>query len=173
MSIEDKRILFFVEDLYEDLELWYPKLRLLEAGAKVLVAGPQKGKIYRGKNGYPCQSEAAIDEISFEDFDGLILSGGFAPDRLRRMDKVKHITAEIHQRGKLIAHICHGGWIAISAGIVKGFTCTSTPGIKDDLENAGAKWVDQPVVVDRNMISSRRPDDLPQFCKAIINFYKS
>ncbi|WP_456443125.1 type 1 glutamine amidotransferase domain-containing protein [Caldithrix abyssi] len=173
MSIEDKRILFFVEDLYEDLELWYPKLRLLEAGAKVLVAGPQKGKIYRGKNGYPCQAEAAIDEISFEDFDGLILSGGFAPDRLRRMDKVKHITAEIHQRGKLIAHICHGGWIAISAGIVKGFTCTSTPGIKDDLENAGAKWVDQPVVVDRNMISSRRPDDLPQFCKAIINFYKS
>ncbi|WP_456408197.1 type 1 glutamine amidotransferase domain-containing protein, partial [Caldithrix abyssi] len=170
MSIEDKRILFFVEDLYEDLELWYPKLRLLEAGAKVLVAGPQKGKIYRGKNGYPCQAEAAIDEISFEDFDGLILSGGFAPDRLRRMDKVKHITAEIHQRGKLIAHICHGGWIAISAGIVKGFTCTSTPGIKDDLENAGAKWVDQPVVVDRNMISSRRPDDLPQFCKAIINF---
>ncbi|APF18743.1 intracellular protease, PfpI family [Caldithrix abyssi DSM 13497] len=173
MSIEDKRILFFVEDLYEDLELWYPKLRLLEAGAKVLVAGPQKGKIYRGKNGYPCQAEAAIDEISFEDFDGLILSGGFAPDKLRRMDKVKHITAEIHQRGKLIAHICHGGWIAISAGIVKGFTCTSTPGIKDDLENAGAKWVDQPVVVDRNMISSRRPDDLPQFCKAIINFYKS
>ncbi|MHB2148553.1 type 1 glutamine amidotransferase domain-containing protein [Calditrichota bacterium LG25] len=173
MSIKDKRILFFVEDLYEDLELWYPKLRLLEAGAKVLVAGPKKGKIYRGKNGYPCQAEAAIDEISFEDFDGLILSGGFAPDRLRRMDKVKHITAEIHQRGKLIAHICHGGWIAISAGIVKGFTCTSTPGIKDDLENAGAKWVDQPVVVDRNMISSRRPDDLPQFCKAIINFYKS
>ena len=173
MSIEEKLILFFVEDLYEDLELWYPKLRLEEAGAKVIVAGPQKGKSYRGKNGYPCKAEAAIDEISFEDFDGLILSGGFAPDKLRRLEKVKHITAEIHKRGKLIAHICHGGWIAISAGIVNGFTCTSTPGIKDDLENAGAKWVDQPVVVDRNMISSRRPDDLPQFCKAIINFFKS
>jgi len=173
MSIEGKRILFFVEDLYEDLEFWYPKLRLIEAGAKVVVAGPLKGKVYKGKNGYPCKAEAAIDEINFEDFDGLILSGGFAPDRLRRSEKVKHITREIFQRGKLVAHICHGGWIAISAGVVKGFTCTSTPGIKDDLENAGAKWVDQPVVVDRNMISSRRPDDLPQFCKAIINFFKS
>ncbi len=173
MQLKGKKFLFFVEDLYEDLELWYPRLRLIEEGATVVVAGPQKGKIYRGKNGYPCKAEVAIDDINFEEFNGLILSGGFAPDKLRRIEKVKQITREIFTRGNLIAHICHGGWIAISAGIVKGFTCTSTPGIKDDLENAGAKWVDQAVVNDRNMISSRRPDDLPQFCRAIIDFFKS
>ncbi len=171
-DIKGKRILMFVEDLYEDLELWYPKIRLTEAGAEVVVAAPQKGKIYKGKNGYPFKSSISIDEVSGEDFDGLILSGGFAPDKLRRLKKVKAITRQMHEQGKLIAHICHGGWIAISAGIMNGFTCTSTPGIKDDLTNAGAKWVDEPVVVDRNMVSSRRPDDLPQFCRAIIEKLK-
>ncbi len=168
--LSGKRVLMFVENDYEDLELWYPKIRLTEAGAQVVVAAPQKGKVYRGKNGYPFKAEVTIDEIEADHFDGLILSGGFAPDRLRRLEKVKSLTRQIHQQGKLIAHICHGGWIAISAGIVKGFTCTSTPGIKDDLENAGARWVDEPVVVDRNMISSRRPDDLPFFCQEIIKF---
>ncbi len=168
MELAGKRILFFVEDLYEDLELWYPKIRLQEAGAEVIVAAPDVNKIYKGKNGYPCKADMAIDQLQAGDFDGLILSGGFAPDRLRRLPKVKEITRVIFEAGKVVAHICHGGWIAISAGIVKGFTCTSTPGIKDDLENAGAHWVDKPLVVDRNMISSRRPDDLPLFCPAII-----
>ncbi len=167
-ELKGKRILMFVEDLYEDLELWYPKIRLTEAGAEVAVAAPQKGKVYRGKNGYPFKADTTIAEVQSKDFDGLVLSGGFAPDKLRRDSKVKEITREMHEAGKLIAHICHGGWIAISAGIMKGYTCTSTPGIRDDLTNAGATWVDQPVVVDRNMVSSRRPDDLPQFCRAII-----
>ena len=166
--IEGKRILMFVEDLYEDLELWYPKIRLTEAGAQVVVAAPQKGKVYRGKNGYPFKAQTSIDEVTDMEFDALVLSGGFAPDKLRRLDKVKQITRRMHEQGKPIAHICHGGWIAISAGIMDGYTCTSTPGIKDDLTNAGATWVDREVVVDRNMISSRRPDDLPAFCKAII-----
>lgn len=170
MELTGKRILFFVEDLYEDLELWYPKLRLEEAGAEVLVAGPQTDKVYKGKNGYPCKADVTIDELKAADFDALILSGGFAPDKLRRLEKVKQITREIFKEGKLIAHICHGGWIGISAGIMRGFTCTSTRGIKDDLENAGAKWVDQPVAIDRNMISSRGPADLPEFCRAIIGF---
>jgi protease I len=173
MELAGKRILMFVEDLYEDLELWYPKIRLQEAGAEVVVAGPQTDKTYQGKHGYPCRADVPIDALSADEFDGLILSGGFAPDRLRRIEKVKQITREIFESGKLVAHICHGGWIAISAGIMSGKTCTSTPGIKDDLENAGAHWVDEPLVVDGNMISSRRPDDLPQFCRAIIDFLKN
>ncbi len=173
MELEGKRILMFVEDLYEDLELLYPKIRLTEAGAEVVVAAPQAGRLYRGKHGYPFKATVSLDDVRADDFDGLILSGGFAPDRLRRSDKVKALTASICKSGKLIAHICHGGWIAISAGIMKGYTCTSTPGIKDDLENAGAVWVNKPVVKDRNMISSRNPDDLPLFCKAIIDFLKN
>ncbi|MGK9476945.1 type 1 glutamine amidotransferase domain-containing protein [Melioribacter sp. OK-6-Me] len=165
-----KKILMFVDDIYEDLELWYPKLRMIEEGAEVVVAGPEAGKTYRGKNGYPCKADVSYYDVEETDFDGLIIPGGFAPDKLRRVEKVISLTQHFHQKGKLVAHICHAGWIPISAKIMKGFRCTSTVGIKDDLENAGAIWVDEPVVVDRNMISSRRPDDLPAFCKAIIEF---
>jgi len=167
-KLDGKRILIFVEDIYEDLELWYPKLRLEEAGAEVIVAGPEAGRIYKGKNGYPCKSDAAIDDMKADDFDGLVLAGGFAPDKLRRLDKVKEIISTMHEQGKVIAHICHGGWMAISAKIMKGYTCTATTALKDDLENAGAVFIDEPLVVDRNMISSRRPADLPVFCPAII-----
>lgn len=167
-KLDGKRILMFVDDIYEDLELWYPKLRLTEEGAEVVVAGPEAGKVYRGKNGYPCKSDAALADMDEKDFDGLVIPGGFAPDKLRRDPKVLKLTRQFHERGKLVAHICHAGWIPISAKIVKGFKCTSTPGIKDDLENAGAIWVDEPLVIDRNQVSSRRPDDLPEFCKGII-----
>ncbi|HGY56932.1 MAG TPA: type 1 glutamine amidotransferase [Caldithrix abyssi] len=167
-ELDGKRLLMFVENMYEDLELWYPKIRLSEAGAEVIVAGPDTGNIYLGKNGYPCKPDARIADMRAEDFDGLVLAGGFAPDKLRRDAKVLDLTRQIHNAGKLIAHICHAGWIPISAGIMKGYKCTSTPGIKDDLINAGAQWVDEPLVIDRNMVSSRRPDDLPQFCQGII-----
>lgn len=160
----------FVEDVYEDLELWYPKLRLVEEGAEVVVAAPEAGKLYRGKNGYPARSDVALTDVAEGDFDGLVLAGGFAPDKLRRIAEVLELTRAFHERGKLVAHICHAGWIPISAGIVRGFRCTSTPGIRDDLVNAGALWFDEPVVCDRHMVSSRRPDDLPQFCRAIIEF---
>lgn len=164
----NKNILMFVDDIYEDLELWYPKIRLIEEGARVVVAGSYKMKVYSGKHGYPCKSDASFDEIIADDFDALVIPGGFAPDKLRRDQKVLDLTREIFSSGKLIAHICHAGWIPISAGIMKGFKCTSTPGIKDDLINAGAEWFDEPVVIDRNMISSRNPFDLPEFCRAII-----
>ena len=173
MSVKDKRFLIFVEDIYEDLELWYPKLRLEEAGAEVVIAAPKAGATYAGKHGYPCKSDAAIDDMQERDFDGLILPGGFAPDQLRRIDKVKELTREFMQAGKMVAHICHGGWMAASAGVCKGYKMTSTPGIKDDLINAGAVWVDESVVVDRNMISSRRPQDLPAFMKAMLEYYRS
>ena len=165
-----KKILMFVDELYEDLELWYPKIRLEEEGYEVIIAGVTKGKIYTGKHGYPCEAEASLDEIKAEDFDGLVIPGGFAPDKLRRIPKVLQLTNRIHKEGKLVAHICHAGWIPISARIMKGFKCTSTPGIKDDLINAGAIWVNEPVVIDRNMISSRGPKDLHLFCKEIIKY---
>jgi protease I len=168
LQLKGKHILMFIEDIYEDLELLYPRYRLIEAGATVTVAGPDKGKIYKGKNGYPCKSDDSYENLHAEDFDALVIPGGFAPDRLRRSLKVLELTRNIHTGGKPLAHICHAGWIPISAGIMKGYRCTSTPGIKDDLINAGATWVDEEVVTDRNMISSRRPDDLPAFCREII-----
>jgi len=163
-----KRILIFVGEIYEDLELWYPKLRLIEAGAEVVVAGPEAHKTYAGKNGYPCVSDAAIADMNEADFDGLILPGGFMPDKLRRDPKVKSLTREFAEAGKLVAAICHGGWMAISAGVYKGVRVTGSPGIMDDLINAGALWEDAPVVVDRHFVSSRKPDDLPDFCREIL-----
>jgi protease I len=168
MKLQGKRILMFVDHVYEDLELMYPKYRLIEEGATVVIAGPRPNEIYQGKHGYPCRSDAAIAEVDEKNYDGLVIPGGFAPDSLRRNEKVLSLTRGFHQSGKLVAHICHAGWIPISAGIVKGFHCTSTPGIKDDLINAGAIWSDEPVVIDRNQVSSRRPDDLPQFCTGIL-----
>lgn len=172
-KLTGKKILMFVDDIYEDLELWYPKIRMIEEGAQVIVAGSYKMKVYSGKHGYPCKSDASFDEIDANEFDALVIPGGFAPDKLRREKKVLDITRDIFNSGKLVAHICHAGWIPISAGIMKGFKCTSTPGIKDDLINAGAEWINEPVVVDRNMISSRSPADLPEFCRAIIKLLAS
>lgn len=164
----DKRILMFVDDVYEDLELWYPKLRLEEAGAEVIVAGPEAKTTYAGKHGYPCVSDAAVADMNAEEFHGLVIPGGFAPDKLRRDVKVLELTRAIHEANKLVAHICHAGWIPISANIVRGFRCTSTPGIKDDLINAGAIWMDEPLVIDRNQVTSRRPPDLPEFMRGVL-----
>ena len=158
----------FVDDVYEDLELWYPKLRLQEAGYEVTVAGPQTGQKYTGKHGYPCRSDAAIDEMQASDFDGVVIPGGFMPDKLRRDPKVLALVREFAASGKLVAAICHGGWIAISAGVYRSVQVTGSPGIKDDLVNAGAVWHDAEVVVDRNFVSSRKPDDLPAFCRAVL-----
>ena len=166
--LSDVRLLLFVGDGYEDLELWYPKLRLAEAGAHVTVAGPVAEKIYHGKNGYPCRSDAAIELMEAEDFQGVVIPGGFMPDMLRRDEKVKQLVRKFAKSEKLVAAICHGGWIPISAGVYKGVRVTGSPGIKDDLVNAGAIWQDAPVVVDRHFVSSRKPDDLPEFCRAII-----
>jgi deglycase len=166
--LADLRILMFVGDDYEDLELWYPKLRLAEAGAHVTVAGPKAETVYRGKHGYPCRSDGPIELMEADDFQGVVIPGGFMPDKLRRDEKVKSLVREFAKSEKLVAAICHGGWIPISAGVYKGVRVTGSPGIKDDLINAGAKWEDAAVVVDRNFVSSRKPGDLPEFCRAII-----
>jgi protease I len=170
MEIKNKKILMFVEDEYEDLELQYPRYRMMEAGAKVVVAGPEALKVYKGKQGYPCKAELSIKDLQVDDYIGLIIPGGYAPDKLRQDPKVLEITRQLFEKGKLIAYICHAGWIPISAGIIKGIKCTSYETIKDDMINAGANWVDEPVVVDKNIISSRFPDDLTHFCSAILKF---
>lgn len=166
--LKGKRVLTFVGDIYEDLELWYPKLRLIEAGAEVVVAGEQAKTKYTGKNGYPCQSDAAIAEVRSADFSGVVVPGGFMPDKLRRDPQVLQLVREFAAAGKLVAAICHGGWIPISAGVYCGVHVTGSPGIKDDLVNAGALWEDAPVVIDRHFVSSRKPDDLPDFCRGIL-----
>ncbi len=164
-----KRILMLVGDVYEDLELWYPKLRLEEAGGHVTLAGPDADTLYAGKHGYPCRSDAAIALMEETEFHGLVVPGGFMPDKLRRDSKVLDLVRAFDTAGKLVAAICHGGWIPISAGVYRGVRVTGSPGIRDDLVNAGAEWVDEPVVVDRHFVSSRRPDDLPHFCRAVIS----
>ena len=164
-----KTLLAFLDDVYEDLELWYPKLRLEEAGCSLKCAAPEL-KTYIGKHGYPAQSDLLLKDARSRDFCGLLVPGGFMPDKLRRDPKVLSLTREFFAEGKLVAFICHGGWIPISAGILKGKRATGSLGIKDDLENAGAIWVDKPVVVDGNLISSRTPRDLAAFGEALVKF---
>jgi len=142
----------------------------LEAGVHVTVAGPEAERVYRGKHGYPCRSDAALADMEASDFHGMVLPGGFMPDKLRRDPQVLNLVRESVAAHKLVAAICHGGWIAISAGVYRGVRVTGSPGIKDDLVNAGAHWHDAAVVVDRHFISSRKPDDLPEFMKAILEF---
>jgi len=166
--LQGKHVAIFVGHDYEDMELQYPKYRLLEAGAAVTVAGLEAGVTYRGKHGYPQTSDAAVAELAPAGFDGLVIPGGWMPDKLRRDEAVKSFTQAIHEAGKCVGSICHGPWIDISAGIAAGFTYTSTPALTDDLTNAGAEWVDRPVVIDRHHVTSRRPDDLPPFCQGIL-----
>jgi len=166
--LDGKRILIFVGDEYEDLELWYPKLRLDEAGAHVTVAGLAAGKTYLGKHGYPCGSDAAIADMEADDFHGVVCPGGWMPDKIRRDPKALALVRAFAESKKLVAAICHGGWIPISAGVYSGVKVTGSPGIKDDLVNAGAIWDDAPLVVDRHFVSSRKPSDLPEFMTGVL-----
>lgn len=170
LTVAGKKVLILVGDDYEDLELWYPKLRLEEAGVAVTLAGLKAGELYRGKHGYPCTSNAAVGEVQVTAFAGIVIPGGWMPDSLRREGSVLRLVRHFADGGKLVGTICHGPWVLISAGICRGVRITSTPGIKDDLMNAGAEWVDEPVVVDRHFISSRRPADLPAFGAALVKF---
>ena len=167
MSLAGKHVLFFAGPLYEDLELWYPKIRLEEEGARTTVAGTGE-KTYQGKRGYPLTVDTDVNQIDAAAFDGLVIPGGYAPDIMRRSPRLLDITREIFEAGKPVAFICHAGWVPISAGIVDGKRGTSVGAIKDDLVNAGMVWEDSPVVVDGNLISSRTPKDLPQFMGALL-----
>lgn len=162
-----KKVMIFAAPDYEDLELWYPLLRLKEAGAEVTVAGLGE-KSYLGKHGLPVQTDGPIQDYNPADFDILVIPGGWAPDRLRRYDSVLDFVRGMHSAGKTIAAICHAGWVLASAEIIEGRTVTCVRAIRDDMVHAGARYVDQAVVVDGNLITSRTPADLPDFCRAII-----
>ena len=168
MSLQGKRVAVLAEDYYQELELWYPVLRLREAGAEVIIVGTGSSDSYAGKHGYPVIVDAAIDEVQPSDFDALVIPGGYAPDRLRRYPAVNSLARELCLGGKVVASICHGAWVLVSADVLRDRTATCFSGIKDDVINAGANYVDQEVVRDGNLITSREPDDLPAFCREII-----
>ncbi len=167
MSLNGKRVVVLAEDMYEDPELWYPYYRLLEEGAEVILVGPE-AKTYESKHGYPVRAEKAAAQVRVEDVDGVVVPGGFAPDRLRRYPEVLNLVRGVFEKGGVVAMICHAAWVPISAGIVKGKRATCVSAIKDDLVNAGATYVDEAVVVDGGLISSRTPADLPAFMPAVI-----
>lgn len=168
MELRGKRVAILAENQYEDLELWYPLLRLKEAGAEVSVIGSGSAEVHTSKHGYPVKVDARADAVSAGQFDAVIVPGGYAPDIMRRYPAMVQLVREAFQQGKVVAAICHAGWMLVSANVLRGRTATSFHSIKDDLVNAGANWVDRAVVRDGNLITSRTPADLPAFLSAII-----
>ncbi|MGE7602080.1 type 1 glutamine amidotransferase domain-containing protein [Peribacillus sp. NPDC097675] len=168
MRLKGKKIISLVHHDFEDLELWYPILRLREEGAIVQLAGEKAKETYVGKYGVPADSDVDYGSVKADDYDAILVPGGWAPDKIRRFPEVISLIRRMEESKKPIGQICHAGWVLISAGILKGKNVTSTPGIKDDMENAGAIWLDEPVVVDGNLVSSRRPPDLPDYLRELI-----
>ena len=168
MSLKGKRVAVLAENLYQEMELWVPYYRLKEAGAAVKVIGTGSAKSYTSKHGYPIAVDAAADEVKAKEFDAVVIPGGYAPDLMRRSTAMVGLVREAFQQGKVVAAICHAGWMLCSAGVLKGKTATCFHAIKDDMVNAGARYVDEEVVVDGNLITSRKPDDIPAFCREII-----
>lgn len=172
MSLNGKKVAVFLENMYEDVEFWYPYLRMKEAEADVSAVAPDKGS-YKGKKGTSADADMTIDQVTADDFDALIIPGGYSPDLMRRNPDMVAFVRKMNDGGKPIATICHGGWMLASAKIVDGKTVTGFFSIKDDLENAGASFKDEEVVIDGNLITSRHPGDLPAFCKSIISTLES
>jgi protease I len=168
MRLKGKSVAIFLEDLYEDTEFWYPYYRMQEEGASVTVIAPKEGS-YTGKYGIPAQSDQSIQDARADQYDALIIPGGYSPDKMRRSPEMVRFVKDMDAKGKIIAAICHAGWMLVSAGVLKGRKATSFFAIKDDLVNAGAEWIDQEVVRDENLITSRTPKDLPAFCRTIIS----
>lgn len=172
MEITGKRVVIPVEELFNTFEFWYPYYRLKEAGCEVVVMGSGSSETYTGKPGTEVRVDVSADQVSAADFDGMVIPGGYAPDIMRRYPKMVQLVRDFHKAGKVVAAICHAGWMLASAEILEGRTVTSFFAIKDDLIHAGANWVDQEVVVDGNIITSRKPDDLPAFMRATIDALK-
>jgi len=168
MPLKGKKVIILIEEMFNVFEFWYPFYRLKEAGAAVTVVGSGSAEVYTGKPGTQAKADAGADQVSAKDFDGIIIPGGYAPDMMRRYPAMVQLVKDFSDAGKPIAAICHAGWMLASAGILSGRKATSFFAIKDDMVNAGADWVDQEVVVDGNLVTSRTPDDLPMFMKAVI-----
>jgi protease I len=173
MELKGKRVAILVDQMYQEMEVWVPLYRLQEAGVETVTVGAEAGKSYPSKLGYPCVAQKSYAEVTAGEFDGIVVPGGFAPDHIRRHPKANQLVADINAQGKLVAAICHGPWVLCSAhGMLKGRKATSFFAIKDDVVNAGAEWSDAEVVVDGNLVTSRKPEDLPAFCVACIAVLK-
>ena len=168
MRLKGKKVVLLAENNYEDLELWVPYYRLKEEGAEVTIVGTGSSQTYTSKHGYPVEVNKEAKEIDMSKYDGVVIPGGYAPDMMRRFPEMVKIVREANEKGKIIAAICHAGWMLVSAGILKGKKVTGVSAIKDDLVNAGANYVDEEVVRDGNLITSRKPGDLPAFCREVI-----
>lgn len=168
-ELRGMRVAILVADLYQEMELWYPLYRLREAGAETVLVGSKGDQTYTSKHGYPARSERASADLSADDIDAVIVPGGYAPDHMRRDPALVALVRDAHARGKIVAAICHAGWMLVSAGIARGRRVTCFRSIKDDIVAAGGIYEDSPVVRDGNLITSRQPDDLPAFCAAIVD----
>ncbi len=168
MELTGKKMLILVETFYNEFEFWYPYYRLKEAGAQVTVVGSGSADTYKSKSGLAVTVDTTADRVSAADYDGVVIPGGYAPDHMRRYPAMVNLVKGMARAGKLVAAICHAGWMLVSADIIRGRRVTSYFSIKDDLINAGGDWVDEAVVVDGHLVTSRTPDDLPAFMRAII-----
>jgi protease I len=173
MKLSDTQIAVLAENNYQELELWYPVMRLREAGAHVLIVAPTDDQYYGSKLGYPVMADLAIADAAATDFDAVVIPGGFAPEGMRRHKPMVDFVRAVHDQGSLVAAICHAGWMLASAGIARGRKLTCVAIIKDDVINAGGNYVDEPVVQDGNIITSRLPGDLPEFGAAIVRYLES
>ena len=173
MELSGKKVAILADNMYQEMEIWYPLYRLREAGAEVVVVAAKAGETYSSKLGYPVAANVSYEDVKAADFDGVVVPGGFAPDIIRRYAKANQFVKDLDSQGKLVASICHGAWVLCSAmGMLKGRRATCFFAIKDDLINAGAAYEDAEVVVDKNLVTSRKPDDLPTFCRAAIEVLK-
>ena len=168
MKLKGKRAAVLAEDIYNEFELWIPYYRLLEEGASVTIVGTGTAAVYHGKYGIPVTVHKSAMEVPSADFDAVVIPGGYAPDKMRIHPEMVALVKAIFDQGKVVASICHGGWMLVSAGVLKGKRATSYVGIRDDMINAGALWEDSELVQDGNLITSRKPEDLPAFCRALV-----
>src|SRR5262245_50572674 len=172
MNLQGKRVAVLVEQQYQEMEVWYPVYRLREAECEVILVGPEAGKTYASKLGYPAKADIAAKEASADRFHAIVIPGGFAPDYIRRSDAMLKLVRDIFSQGNPVAAICHGPWVLCSTPALRGKRVTCFHSIKDDVTNAGGTYVDQEVVVDGNVITSRTPDDLPAFVVALMEMMR-
>jgi protease I len=173
MELKGKKIAILVDNMYQEMELWYPYFRLQEAGAEVVAVGAKAGETYTSKLGYPVKSQKSYDEVRAADFDGVVVPGGYAPDHIRRHPAAIRFVKDLNAQGRLVAAICHAPWVLCSADILRGRRATCFFAIKDDVIHAGARYEDAEVVVDGNLVTSRKPEDLPAFCRASLEVLMS